>query len=106
MKWRTASCVVLMLTMGGSAPLRSQETRPNESISVSFPGENWEIKIDSPGFAVESVGPKPDGREYLLANNSKTGIVLSVTLEESKDGADSKTCPEFLRKRVDGLSQL
>ncbi|HEY4710157.1 MAG TPA: tetratricopeptide repeat protein [Candidatus Acidoferrales bacterium] len=106
MKRRTASCVVLMLALGSSARLQSQETRPNESVSASFPDKNWEVKIDSPGFAVESAGPKSDGREYLLASNSKTGIILSVTLEESKDGADSKTCPEFLRKRVDGLSQL
>jgi hypothetical protein len=106
MKWRTASCVVLILALGSSARLQSQETRPNESVSASFPDKNWEVKIDSPGFAVESGGPKSDGREYLLASNANTGIILSVTLEESKDGADSKTCPEFLRKRVDGLSQL
>src|SRR6202050_2339877 len=106
MKWRTASCVVWILALGSSARLQSQETRPNESVSASFPDKSWEVKIDSPGFAVESSGPKSDGREYLLASNAKTGIILSVTLEESKDGADSKTCPEFLRKRVDGLSQL
>ena len=106
MNCRVASCVLLILTLGSPALVRSQEVKPKESIGVSFPGKNWEIRIDSPGFVVETEGPKSDGREYLLANNSKTGIVLSVTLEESEDGADSKTCPEFLRKRVDGLSEL
>jgi hypothetical protein len=105
MNWR-AACVPLILILGSSARARSQEAHPKESISVSFPGKNWEIRIDSPGFTVETEGPKSDGREYLLANNSKTGIVLSVTLEESKEGPDSTTCPDFLRKRVDGLSEL
>lgn len=104
MNCRTASCVLLILTVASLA--RPQTAKPKDSVSVSFPGKNWGIRIDSPGFAVETEAPKGDGRVYLLANNSKTGIVLSVTLEESKDGADSKTCPDFLRKRVDGLSEL
>jgi len=57
MKWRTASYVVLILALGSFARLQSQETRPNESVSASFPDKNWEVKIDSPGFAVQSAGP-------------------------------------------------
>ncbi len=106
MDCRAASCVVLILTVGNLGPARSQDAKTKEGVSVSFPGKTWEVKIDSPGFAIETEGLKSDGREYLLANNSKTGIVLSVTLEESKDGADSRTCPEFLRKRAEGLSDL
>ncbi len=106
MNCRVASCILLILTVGPFARARPQDGKSKESVRVSFPGKNWEIVVDSPGFAVETQGAKSDGREYLLANNSKTGIELSVTLEESKDGADSKTCPEFLRKRVDALSEL
>jgi hypothetical protein len=105
MIWRALFCVTV-LAIGISEQVPAQETKSKETVGISFPGKNWEVRIDSPGFLVESQGPKGDGREYLLANNSNTGIVLSVTLEESKDGADSGTCPDFLRKRVDGLSRL
>jgi tetratricopeptide repeat protein len=105
MIWRAWFCVTVF-AIGISERVPAQETQSKETVGISFPGRNWEVRIDSPGFAVESQGPKGDGREYLLANNSKTGIVLSVTLEESKDGANSRTCPDFLRRRVDGLSGL
>jgi hypothetical protein len=86
--------------------MRAQETRTSERVTVSLPDKSWAVEIDSPGFAVETEGRKADGRQYLLANNPKTGLVLSVTLEESSEGADSKTCPDFLRKRVESISQL
>ncbi len=84
----------------------TQGTKTRESVSVSFPGKNWAVEINSPGFTVEVEEMKSDGRQYVLANNSETGVVLSVTLEQSKGGADNSTCPDFLRKRVQSLSQL
>ena len=105
MDWRATACLSLL---AAAIPIgsRAQEAKPQQSMSISSPGKNWELKISSPGFAIESEGRQSDGREYLLANNSKTGIVLSITLEQSPNGADSKTCPDFLRKRVDAMSQL
>lgn len=82
------------------------QTETKDSLRVSFPGKNWEVKIDSPGFAVESDGLKPDGRQYLSANNSKSGLVLSVTLEAANTPADERTCPGFLKHRVDAMSEL
>jgi hypothetical protein len=105
MSWRIpAFTLVLAASIAGG--LRAQNAKPQSSLSISFPGKTWALKIDSPDFAIESSGRQPDGREYLLANNSKTGIIASVTLEQSPGGADNKTCPDFLRKRVDSMSQL
>ena len=105
MDWKVNACIGL-LAVSFPNGLDAQAKNPQDSMSVSFPGKSWELKIKSPGFAIESQQRQSDGREYLLANNSKTGVVLSVTLEQSPGGADSKTCPEFLRKRVDAMSQL
>ena len=41
-----------------------------------------------------------------FATNSQTGVGLSVMLEQSKEGADSKTCPAYLKKRVESISQF
>jgi Tetratricopeptide repeat len=84
----------------------AQETKSQESLSVSISGKTWAVEIDSPGFTVETNERKPDGRQYLLANNSKSGVVLSVTLEQANGGADSSTCPDFLKQRVASLSNL
>jgi hypothetical protein len=105
MNWRIPAFVpFLAATIAGG--LCAQNAKPQESLGVSFPGKTWELRINSPDFAVESAGRKPDGREYLLANNSKTGIMVSITLEQTPGVADSKTCPDFLRKRVDSMSQM
>lgn len=102
MKRRALSLVLAAAGASGAA----QQARAPAPLSVSFPHKSWTFQIDSPGFAVETEGPKPDGREYLLANNSKTGMVLSVTLERSPRGADPKTCPDYLRKRMKSLANL
>ena len=105
MNWRAiAWFTFLAVAMPGRA--WTQGTKARESMSVSFPGKNWAVEIDSPGFTVESEVKKSDGREYFLAHNSTTDVVLSVTLEQSKGGADSSTCPGYLEKRVQALSQL
>jgi tetratricopeptide (TPR) repeat protein len=68
--------------------------------------QNTNSQQDAPGFAVESQGRKPDGREYLLANNAKNKVVLSITLEESPKGADAKTCPGYLHARAQSLASF
>lgn len=105
MRWRSI-LLVLLFAGGFSSEAFAQKAEPLQNVSVSFPGKSWMVEIDAPGFSVESEGRKPDGREYLLAHNSKTGIVLSVTLEGSKQEADPKSCPGYLKTRVQSLSEL
>jgi len=101
-KW--FSVVVALLCYSMALSLQSA-AEPSE-LQVRFPGKQWVVVIDAPGFAIEQNTTKLDGRQYLLANNHKTGLILSVTLERSPGGADPKTCPAFLQKRVDGLREL
>ena len=70
-----------------------------------MPGKSWAVVVDSPGFVVESQGPKPDGRQYLLANNPSNSVTISIMLESSPSGADPKSCPGYLHSREQSLSE-
>jgi len=105
MNFKVLACLLLP-AVALSHPARVQKTAPLESVSVSLANKGWTVEIGAPGLVDETEGRRPDGREYLLANNSQTGLVLSVTLEDTKQPADGSTCPDYLRKRVDALSQL
>ncbi len=85
---------------------RSQTDGPVGTLQIAFPGKAWRLEINSPGFTVQAEATKPDGRQYLLAKNDQTGIVLSITLEKDPKGADSKTCPNYLRKQLQSYSSL
>jgi Tetratricopeptide repeat len=79
---------------------------PKQTVRVAYPGKSWAVEIDSPGLVVETEERKPDGREYLFAKDPATSLLISITLEQSKGGADPKSCPAFLQKRMDSLAQL
>lgn len=105
MKRRALSLLLAAAASAGASALAQQAPSP-APLSVSFPHKSWAFQINSPGFAVETEGAKSDGREYLLANNSKTGMVLSVTLEKSPGRADPKSCPDYLRTRMKSVASL
>jgi tetratricopeptide (TPR) repeat protein len=79
---------------------------PKQTVRVAYPGKSWAVEIDSPGLIVETEERKPDGREYLFGKDPATGLLISITLEQSKAGADPASCPAFLQKRMDSLAQL
>ena len=106
MKLGTTMCSVMVLVAGACLGARSQATDTKEKLTVAFPGKTWEVKIDSPGFTVQTDEQKSDGRQYLMANNPASGLVVSVTLEATNGPADAKTCPDFLNKRAASLSPL
>jgi len=93
----------VLIAAGIPAPSLAQQGEPQQRLSVSFPGKAWAVEIDSPGFVVRQEQRKPDGREYLLAGDPATNLLVSVTLEQVEGGADSKTCPDFLQKRAHSL---
>jgi hypothetical protein len=69
MNFRPIACFVVTAATTIAAP--AQNSKSLQSLSVSMPGNSWSLVVDAPGFAVESQGRKPDGREYLLANKPK-----------------------------------
>lgn len=104
MNFKVLACVAFFVTAAFAA--LPQDSKNPQSLSISMTGEPWVLVVDSPGFAVESQGTKPDGREYLLANDHKRNVVISITLERSSQGADPKTCPDYLRSRAQSLTPL
>ena len=102
MKRRSIFIFALLLTSLSPAAL-PQAAQPQEKLLISYPGKTWAVEIDSPGFVVERNERQPDGRQYFLANDPATGLVLSATLEKGNGPADSKTCPDYLRNRVKSL---
>jgi hypothetical protein len=102
MKCRAIVGIALLVTVCDCVA-SAQETKPQEELLVSYPGKAWAIAIDSPGFVVETREQKPDGREYLVANNATSRVVLSVILEKGNGPADASTCPDYLQNRVRSL---
>jgi hypothetical protein len=106
MKFGTAWWALVLLVAAVCLRAQSQGSAPKESLSVAFPGKAWEVKIDSPGFVIQTDERQSDGRQYLLATDPASALVLSVTLEATSGPADGKACPDFLKHRVDGLANL
>jgi hypothetical protein len=102
MKCKSITRVVALITLISPAA-RPQSGGPQEKLLVSYPGKTWAIEIDSPGFVVGTREHQPNNREYLVANDPATGMVVSVMLEKDNGPADSATCPDYLLKRVKSL---
>src|ERR1700690_3921449 len=105
MLWKTAACLI-SLVLAIHVEAQALDRKHPDSVAVSFPGKAWAVEVDSPGFTSQAPEKRPDGREYLLANNSKTNVELSITLEESTETADNNTCPSYLQQRVQSMSKL
>lgn len=84
-------------------PAQARKSDSNEKLVIAYPGKSWVLQIDSPGFVVKTKERKPDGREYLAAENSETKIYLSVMMEKGKGPADEAACPDYLTNRVQSV---
>jgi hypothetical protein len=93
----------LMLSLCTS--LQAQQRKQLNDMTVSFPNKTWSVEVGSPGFLMRAKGRKPDGRYYLFANDPRTGVILSVMLEQSPQ-ADASSCPAYLQQRVQSVSKL
>src|SRR5262249_38069157 len=81
-----------------------QHKQPND-MTVSFPNKSLSVEVNSPGFLMRAKGKKPDGRYYLFANDPRTGVILSVMLEQSQQAA-AGSCPAYLQQRIQSVSKL
>jgi hypothetical protein len=92
-----------MLLVIPCARLRGQDQTSKSAIGrgvVSLPDKTWGVELDLSGFTITSNGMKPDGRRYLLANHSGTGVDVSVTLEEFAPARAHMTCKETMKSRI------
>ena len=104
MRFRLAVCVCVL--MGMCLPMRAQDKKSQNSLTVSFPNKTWWVEVNSPGFAVKGKGRKPDGRYYLFAHDARTNTILSVLLEQAPEGTDNSACAAHLQERLQSVAKL
>ena len=65
-----------------------------------MPDKAWGIQMNLPGFRISYNGLKEDGRAYLLAENDRTGVTVSATLEKADGGQSGLGCKDIMEARV------
>lgn len=97
---------VIVVAIFVCALASAQTQSSNESPYAQFPGKDWAVIVATPDLAVVRNEIQADGRQYLLAEDRKSGLEVSVMLEKSTEAADAKTCPSYLHHRVEAYSSL
>src|SRR5882757_455364 len=98
--------------MGGLAVLllgmflRAQEPKAGPKLAISFSNEPWILAFDAKDFAVDKNELQPDGRAYLLAENRKTNVTLSVYLERVPGAAMESDCDENQKQRLNQKAEF
>jgi tetratricopeptide (TPR) repeat protein len=64
---------------------------------VTWPEKGLGLSIDLTGFKKDIDQVKPDGRRYLTASHSKTGLNVAITLEKVPTQASAQGCREQLQ---------
>lgn len=100
---RVLPILIWILPAYGSSMSQTQPG-PQQSLSISVPGESWVVQIDEPGFSIEQDTLR-QGKRYFMAN-SQSGVVLSVTLERVSRQAEIEECRSSLQKRATGDGQF
>ena len=56
--------------------------------------------LELPGFILKKAETKADGRRYMVAENENTKVVVSITLEQTKEGAPESSCRKSLEEKT------
>ncbi|SRR5258706_7751137 len=86
--------------------LQAQKANDKSVLNVSLPEKSWALQIDVPSFVVKVDESKSSRRRYLLAENTRTGVTLSVTLEQVRGSATLDDCRKVFRQRNKGNEPL
>jgi tetratricopeptide (TPR) repeat protein len=103
---RFAKTALFLLLLGSAFALQAQKGKETSPLRVSLPGKPWALQVDVQGFAVQLDETKPDGKKYLLAENTRTGITLSITMEQVHGFATLDNCRKVFRERNKGNAKL
>lgn len=92
--------VLTLLALGDAIAVEAQERRDQNALRVSLPGKSWELQVDARGFTIKTNESKPGGQRYLLAENSSTGVTLSISLTPVEGEARIEDCWKVFRERI------
>ena len=98
---RRQRLVGLLLLCLGFAPLICAQKVNAPKLEVTMANEAWTLAFDAKDFSVKANGPQPDGRVYLLAQNDKIMVTLSVYLERVQGTATASDCQDIQKARLD-----
>jgi hypothetical protein len=97
--WVRAGVVVLFL--GIFTFMWAQGPNGTPKVSITLANEPWVLAFEAKDFAVKNNELQPDGRAYLLAENQKTNVTLSVYLERVAGAATETDCDESQKQRLE-----
>jgi hypothetical protein len=101
-----STAVLILISIAGPALAPAQGPGDQSSLKISLPGKPWALQIDAKGFTVDANETKPDGRRYFRATNKATGIVISATMEQTRETPSIEGCQQSFRDRLSSLSTL
>jgi hypothetical protein len=101
-----ARAALFLSMLDGASALQAQKTKNAGALSVSLPGKPWALQVDVQGFNVKIDETKPDGKKYLVAENTGTGVTLSITMEQVPGTATLDDCWKVLRERNKANAEL
>ena len=97
--------ILIGILLASANGISQTQQKPQGSLHISVPDESWVVQIDAPGFSIEQDTLR-QGQRYFMANNSKSGVVLSLTLERVNGKAEMEECRSSLQKRAAGDGQF
>jgi hypothetical protein len=86
--------------------VRAQEPKGVPKVVITFANEPWILAFDAKDFAVKKNELQSDGRAYLLAENQKTNVTLSVYLERVSGAATEMDCDENQKQRLNEKAEF
>ena len=89
-----------VLFLGVFTIMWAQQPKNVPKVSITLANEPWILAFDAKDFAVKNNELQPDGRAYLLAENQKTSVTLSVYLERVSGAATETDCDESQKQRL------
>jgi tetratricopeptide (TPR) repeat protein len=97
---------LFLFFLWNTTALQAQKGKAISTLRISLPGKPWALQVDVQGFRVELDETKPDGKKYLLAVNDRTGVSLSINMEQVRGSAILDDCRKVFRQRIKDNAEL
>ena len=88
------------LFLGTFTLVWAQGPKGAPKVGITLASEPWILAFDAKDFAVKTNELQPDGRAYLIAENQKTDVTLSVYLEKVSGAATETDCDSSQKQRL------
>lgn len=90
---------LLFLSLGLPITMSAQKGN-GAKLEVTIADESWTLAFDVKNFSIKENRVQPDGRVYLLAENGKTMVTMSVYLERVQGTATASNCQATQKARL------